>query len=126
MKLEKFFKRLEDLGYISESGHIILNIKGLKDWPKNLDTENWEIDSVSNGSDDKDNGHISGYAGGDWQDEARFNIVFEENKNPHVIMYDDPDTCFTGENIHKNLEKLYKEYKGNSLTESIFNKILSR
>jgi hypothetical protein len=124
MKLEKFFKQLEDLGYISESGHITLNIKGLKDWPKNLDTENWEIDSVSNGSGDKDSGHISGYAGGDWQDEARFNIVFEENKNPRVIMYDDPGTCFTGEDIHKNIEKLYKEYKGNSLTESIFNNIL--
>lgn len=41
-------------------------------------------------------------------------------------MFDDPSSCFLGKDIHKELKKLYKEYKGNSnLTESIFKEIIS-
>lgn len=122
MNLNIFFERLEKLGFINEEGQIVLRTKGLKDWPSNLDLENFEIDFVSNGSND-DDGYISGYAGGDWQEMTRFNIVIPKTKKPHVIMFDDP-SCFSGENIYKNIEKLYKENKDSKLTESVFNEIL--
>ena len=126
MELNKFFKKLEDLGFINEEGNIRVSLKIVKDWPSNLDTENFEIDMVSNGDDKDGEGYIAGWAGGDWQEAARFTIMIPStNEKPHTVMFDDPGTCFSGSDIHKELKKLYKEYKGNSnLTESIFNKIL--
>lgn len=127
MDLNKFFKKLEELDFINEEGRIQVSLKGVKDWPSNLDTENFEIDMVSNGDDKDGEGYIAGWAGGDWQGATRFTIMIPSTKEkPHTIMFDDPGTCFAGSDIHKELKKLYKEYKGNSnLTESIFNKILS-
>ena len=127
MDLNKFFKKLEELDFINEEGRIQVSLKGVKDWPSNLDTENFEIDIVSNGDDKDGEGYIAGWAGGDWQEATRFTIMIPSTKEkPHTIMFDDPGTCFAGSDIHKEIKKLYKEYKGNSnLTESIFNRILS-
>lgn len=87
-----------------------------------MDTENFEIDIVSNGDDKDGEWYIARWAGGDWQEMARFTIMIPSTKEkPHTIMFDDPSSCFSGKDIHKELKKLYKEYKGNSnLTESIF------
>ena len=126
MDFNKFFKKLEELDFINEEGRIQVSLKGVKDWPSNLDTENFEIDMISNGDDKDGEGYIAGWAGGDWQEATRFTIMIPSTKEkPYVIMFDDPCTCFAGKDIHKELKKLYKEYKGNSnLTESVFNKIL--
>ena len=127
MDLNKFFKKLEELNFIDDEGRIQVSLKGVKDWPSNLDTENFKIDIVSNGDDKDGEGHIAGRAGGDWQEMARFTIMIPSTKEkPHTIMFDDPHSCFSGKDIHKELKKLYKEYKGNSnLAESIFNQIIS-
>lgn len=127
MDLNKFFKKLEELNFIDDEGRVQVSLKGVKDWPSNLDTENFEIDIVSNGDDKDGEGYIAGWAGGDWQEMARFTIMIPSTKEkPHTIMFDDPSSCFSGKDIHKEFKKLYKEYKGNSnLTESIFNQIIS-
>lgn len=126
MNINKFFKKLEELDFIDNEGRIRISIKGIKDWPSNLDVENFEIDMVSNGDDRDGEGFIAGWAGGDWQEMTRFTIMIPSTKKPYTIMFDDPGTCFAGKDIHKELKRLYKEYKGNSnLTESIFNRILS-
>ena len=127
MDLNKFFKKLEELDFINEDGRIQVSLKSVKDWPSNLDTENFEIDIVSNGDDKDGEGYIAGWAGGDWQEMTRFTIMIPSTKEkPHTIMFDDPSSCFSGKDIHKELKKLYKEYKGNSnLTESIFKEIIS-
>lgn len=82
---------------------------------------------VSNGDDKDGEGYIAGWSNGDWQEATRFTIMIPSTKEkPHTIMFDDPSSCFPGKDIHKELKKLYNEYKGNSnLTESIFNRILS-
>jgi hypothetical protein len=105
MKLEDFFNRLISLGFMNENGNIFLKVKKVKNWPSNLDIENWEIDTVSPGEKE---GFISGRAGGDWQDMARFTIMFPASKQPYCVMFDSP-SCFKGENIYKNLKKIVKE-----------------
>lgn len=127
MNLNKFFKKLEELNFIDDEGRVQVSLKGVKDWPSNLDTENFEIDIISNGDDKDGEGYIAGWAGGDWQEMTRFTIMIPSTKEkPHTIMFDDPHSCFSGKDIHKELKKLYKEYKDNSnLTESIFNQIIS-
>ncbi len=102
---------------MNENGEISLRIKGVKDWPVNLDIENWKIDSVSSGEEDdeKGEGYISGYAGGDWQDEARFTILIPATGKPYCRMFDDP-CCFAGKNIYKELKSLVKD----SLKEAQF------
>lgn len=110
MKKSTFFKRLIDLEMMNENGGITLRIKGVKDWPQDLDIENWEIDSVSPGDEDdeKGEGYVSGYAGGDWQDAARFTILIPATGKPHCKMFDDP-SCFAGKNIYKELKSLVKK-----------------
>lgn len=110
MKKSTFFKRLIDLEMMDENGRISLQIKDVKDWPEDLDIENWEIDSVSPGEEDdeKGEGYISGYAGGDWQDSARFTILISATGKPHCKMFDDP-SCFAGKNIYKELKSLVKK-----------------
>lgn len=127
MDLNKFFKKLEELNFIDDEGRVQVSLKGVKDWPSNLDTENFEIDIISNGDDKDGEGYIAGWAGGDWQEMTRLIIMIPSTKEkPHTIMFDDPSSCFSGKDIHKELKKLYKEYKGNSnLTESIFKEIIS-
>ena len=127
MNLNKFFKKLEELSFIDDEGRVQVSLKGVKDWPSNLDTENFEIDIISNGDDKDGEGYIAGWAGGDWQEMTRLTIMIPFTKEkPHTIMFDDPSSCFSGKDIHKELKKLYKEYKGNSnLTESIFKEIIS-
>jgi len=49
MKLEEFFNKLISLGFMNENGNIFLKVKKVKNWPSNLDIENWEIDTVSPG-----------------------------------------------------------------------------
>ena len=126
MNLNKFFKKLEELNFIDNEGRVQVSLKSVKDWPSNLDTENFEIDIVSNGDDKDGEGYIAGWAGGDWQEMTRFTIMIPSTKEkPHIIMFDDPSSCFSSKDIHKELKKLYKEYKDNSnLTESIFNQII--
>ena len=127
MNLNKFFKKLEELNFIDNEGRVQVSLKSVKDWPSNLDTENFEIDIISNGDDKDGEGYIAGWAGGDWQEATRFTIMIPSTKEkPHTIMFDDPSSCFSGKDIYKELKKLYKEYKDNSnLTESIFNQIIS-
>ena len=110
MKKSTFFKRLIDLEMMDENGGISLRIKDVKDWPEDLDIENWEIDSVSPGEEDdeKGEGYISGYAGGDWQDSTRFTILIPATGKPHCKMFDDP-SCFAGKNIYKELKSLVKK-----------------
>lgn len=110
MKKSTFFKRLIDLEMMDENGSISLRIKDVKDWPEDLDIENWEIDSVSpgEGDDEKGEGYISGYAGGDWQDSTRFTILIPATGKPHCKMFDDP-SCFAGKNIYKELKSLVKK-----------------
>ena len=60
--------KLEELNCIDDEGRIQVSLKGVKDWPSNLDTENFEIDIISNGDDKDGEGYIAGWAGGDWQD----------------------------------------------------------
>lgn len=110
MKKSTFFKRLIDLEMMDENGGISLQIKDVKDWPEDLDIENWEVDSVSSGEEDdeKGEGYISGYAGGDWQDNTRFTILIPATGKPHCKMFDDP-SCFAGKNIYKELKSLVKK-----------------
>ena len=110
MKKSAFFKRLIDLEMMNENGGITLRIKDVKDWPPELDIENWEIDSVSPGDEDdeKGEGYISGYAGGDWQDAARFTILIPASGKPHCKLFDGP-SCFAGKNIYKELKSLVKK-----------------
>lgn len=70
MDLNKFFKKLEELNFIDDEGRVQISLKGVKDWSSNLDTENFEIDIVSNGDDKDGEGYIAGWAGGDWQEMA--------------------------------------------------------
>ena len=76
MDLNKFFKKLEELNFIDDEGRIQVSLKGVKDWPSNLDTENFEIDIVSNGDDKDGEGYIAGWAGGDWQEMARNGKIY--------------------------------------------------
>lgn len=110
MRKKQFFKRLIDLEMMNENGEISLHIKGVKDWPVNLDIENWKIDSVSPGEEDdeKGEGYISGYAGGDWQDMTRFTILIPATGKPYCKMFDDPN-CYSGKNIYKELKSLVKK-----------------
>jgi hypothetical protein len=110
MKKSTFFKRLIDLGFMDEAGNITLQLKGVKDWPQDLDIENWEIDAVSPGKEDdeKSEGYVSGYAGGDWQDETRFTILIPAKGKPRCKMFDDP-SCFAGKDIYKQLKSLVKK-----------------
>lgn len=110
MQKKQFFKRLIDLEMMNENGEISLRIKGVKDWPVNLDIENWKIDSVSPGEEDdeKGEGYISGYAGGDWQDMTRFTILIPATGKPYCRMFDSPD-CIAGKNIYKDLKSLVKD-----------------
>ena len=110
MRKKQFFKRLIDLEMMNENGEISLHIKSVKDWPTTLDIENWKIDSVSPGEEDdeKREGYISGYAGGDWQDMTRFTILIPATGKPYCKMFDDPN-CYSGKNIYKELKSLVKK-----------------
>ncbi len=110
MKKSTFFKRLIDLEMMNENGGISLQLKDVKDWPPELDIENWEIDSVSPGDEDdeKGEGYISGYAGGDWQDMTRFTILIPASGKPYCKLFDDPG-CFAGKDIYKKLKSLVKK-----------------
>ena len=110
MQKKQFFKRLIDLEMMDENGEIYLRIKGVKDWPVTLDIENWEIDSVSPGDEDdeKGEGYISGYAGGDWQDMTRFTILIPASGKPYCKLFDNP-SCIAGKNIYKEVKSLVKK-----------------
>lgn len=110
MQKKQFFKRLIDLEMMDENGEISLRIKDVKDWPVTLDIENWEIDSVSPGDEDdeKGEGYISGYAGGDWQDMTRFTILIPASGKPYCKLFDNPN-CIAGKNIYKELKSLVKK-----------------
>lgn len=121
MKKSTFFKRLIDLEIMNENGGISLRTKDVKDWPPELDIENWEIDSVSPGDEDdeKGEGYVSGYAGGDWQDMTRFTILIPASGKPYCKLFDDP-SCFSGKNIYKELKSLVKkELKENKMKGSL-------
>ena len=113
MDLNKFFKKLEELNFIDDEGRVQVSLKGVKDWPSNLDTENFEIDIVSNGDDKDGEGYIAGWAGGDWQEMARFTIMIPSTKEkPHTIMFDDPHIhAFQAKIFIKNLKNSIKNTK---------------
>ena len=107
MDFNKFFKKLEDLDFINEEGRIQVSLKSVKDWPSNLDTENFEIDMVSNGDDKDGEGYIAGWANGDWQEATRFTIMIPSTKEkPYVI--EEKTTYFAS--YVKLGEDLYRVY----------------
>lgn len=81
---KNFLKELKDKEWIyvyyEKDNDIRLITKNIKGWPKNLDTENFEIESITPTS-------ISGYACGDWQDATTFNISYNDDIGLYLCMF---------------------------------------
>lgn len=119
-KFKKFVNKLSDQGFITiENNSVHINMKklcSLKNWPDQLDTENFEITGIYENV-------ISGFSGGDWQDMVRFNIVYDKNKI-ELRMFDDP-ACYTASGKYSNkdiLNALSTESIKESLITEFFKK----
>lgn len=120
---EKFVKKLYDQELIElKDGYLYWGraICQMKNWPSQLDTENFEIKAIYESL-------VTGYAGGDWQDCATFNLVYDKDKNKIILqMFDDPSCFSCGEKYKEKdiIEVLTKNNK--SVKESLVNEFLKR
>ena len=80
----KFIKALRKVDFIDDNGSInIGKIAKDRNWPKTLDIENFEIDSIMADA-------LVGNAGGDWQMATWFTVYYNKRKNKvDLIMFED-------------------------------------
>lgn len=80
----KFIKALRKVDFIDDNGSInIGKIAKDRNWPKTLDIENFEIDSIMADA-------LVGNAGGDWQMATWFTVYYNKRKDKvDLIMFED-------------------------------------
>lgn len=97
----KFVKALRKAEFIDDNGSVsISKIAKDRNWPKTLDIENFEIESISADA-------LVGNAGGDWQMATWFTVYYNERKNKvDLIMFENGEN---GTGKKQSFSKVKKE-----------------
>ena len=100
---ENFIKTLNKEGFLIVEDDCVMfsigRVRKMKQWPAQLDTENWGIEGISvNG--------IYGYACGDWQMKTYWCVHLEDSGKIELLMFQDLSNC---RGKKKDFSKLKKD-----------------